>query len=96
MLGPDLAGIKAREIKVQVEENNNVLVLSRERRREKEIEESGVKYVRMKRRIGKSIRKFVLPKNANLDAISAEAENGVLASDPDLFSPPHLDLFSFL
>ncbi|CAL9006782.1 unnamed protein product, partial [Prunus brigantina] len=35
-----------------VEENDNVLVLSEERMREKEIEESGVKYVRMTRRIG--------------------------------------------
>ncbi|CAL9029413.1 unnamed protein product, partial [Prunus brigantina] len=44
-----------------VEENDNVLVLSGERRREKEIKESGVKYVRMKMRIGKFMRKFVLP-----------------------------------
>ncbi|CAB4267656.1 unnamed protein product [Prunus armeniaca] len=33
----------------------------RERRRDKEIKESGVKYVRMERRIGKFMRKFVLP-----------------------------------
>ncbi|CAB4298021.1 unnamed protein product [Prunus armeniaca] len=44
-----------------MEENDNVLVLSRERRRDKEIKESGVKYVRMERRIGKFMRKFVLP-----------------------------------
>ncbi|KAL6295979.1 hypothetical protein ACE6H2_004121 [Prunus campanulata] len=83
----DMPGIEAGEIKVQVE-NDNVLVLSGERRREEEIKESGVKYVRMERRVGKFMRKFVLPENANLDAISAVAKDGVLTVRVEKLPPP--------
>lgn len=49
----DMLGIKANGIKVQLEDNN-VLVVSGEREREREV---GVKYVRMEKWVGK----FVLP-----------------------------------
>ncbi|KAI5354175.1 PREDICTED: 17 [Prunus dulcis] len=83
----DMPGIEAGQIKVQVE-NDNVLVLSGERRRKEEIKESGVKYVRMERRVGKFMRKFVLPENANLDAISAVAKDGVLTVRVEKLPPP--------
>ncbi|XP_060208561.1 18.8 kDa class II heat shock protein-like [Lycium barbarum] len=74
----DMPGIKATEIKVQLE-NDNVLVVSGERKRDKEKDEKeGVKYLRMERRVGKFMRKFVLPDNANMDAISAVCKDGVL------------------
>lgn len=84
----DMPGIKASEIKVQVE-NDNVLVVSGERKREKEKDEKeGVKYVRMERRVGKFMRKFSLPENANMDAISAVYQDGVLKVTVEKLPPP--------
>ncbi|KAI8009213.1 17.9 kDa class II heat shock protein [Camellia lanceoleosa] len=57
-----------RDIKVQVE-GDNVLAISGERKREEE--KDGAKYLRMERRVGKLMRKFLLPENANTDQISA-------------------------
>ncbi|GAB4854497.1 hypothetical protein Ancab_023080 [Ancistrocladus abbreviatus] len=54
----DMPGLKSGGIKAQVEDNN-VLVISAERKRDEEKE--GVKYVRMERRVGNFLRKFVLP-----------------------------------
>ena len=52
----DMSGVKLGEIKVQVEDNN-VLVVSRERKR---AEEKDAKYALMERRVGKFMRRFVL------------------------------------
>ncbi|KAL9442126.1 hypothetical protein AB3S75_020608 [Citrus x aurantiifolia] len=75
----DMPGIKASEIKVQVE-SENMLVVSGERKRDPKEKDNkdGVKYVRMERRFGKFMRKFVLPDNANVDKISALCQDGVL------------------
>ncbi|CAN6453526.1 unnamed protein product [Victoria cruziana] len=82
------------EVKVQVEEGN-VLSISGERNREeqqqqkeKEKEEAEVKYLRMERRMVKFMRKFNLPKNANVDAISAEHRDGVLTVTVQKLAPP--------
>ncbi|KAK1258955.1 17.1 kDa class II heat shock protein [Acorus gramineus] len=80
----DMPGVKSGEIKVRVE-GENVLVVSGERKRE---EEEGVKYVRMERRVGKFMRKFTLPENANLEAISAECRDGVLTVTVEKLPPP--------
>ncbi|KAK4277315.1 hypothetical protein QN277_015330 [Acacia crassicarpa] len=80
----DMPGIKGSEMKVQVE-NDNVLVVSGERRRGKE---EGVKYVRMERRVGKFMRKFVIPENADKDAISAVTQDGVLTVTVPKYPPP--------
>ncbi|KAI3860291.1 hypothetical protein MKX03_030972 [Papaver bracteatum] len=53
----DMPGLKSEEIKVEVEDNN-LLVVTGTRSREDE-KEKEVKYVRMERRIGKFMRKFV-------------------------------------
>ncbi|XP_026412179.1 17.3 kDa class II heat shock protein-like [Papaver somniferum] len=82
----DMPGLKSEEIKVQVEENNVLVVIGiRQREDEKEKE---VKYVRMERRIGKFMRKFILPENANLDAISAVCVDGVLTITVKKLPPP--------
>ncbi|KAK9274203.1 hypothetical protein L1049_019017 [Liquidambar formosana] len=81
----DMPGLKSGDIKVQVEDDN-VLVISGERKREEEKE--GAKYVRMERRVGKFMRKFVLPENANTDKISAMCQDGVLTVTVEKLPPP--------
>ncbi|XP_022750059.1 17.6 kDa class II heat shock protein-like [Durio zibethinus] len=84
----NMPGINPSEIKVQVE-NENVLVVSGERKREKEKDEKeGVKYVRMERRVGKFMRKFALPDNANMEKISAVCQDGVLRVTVEKLPPP--------
>lgn len=80
----DMPGVKAGEIKVQIEDDN-VLVISGERKRDKE---DGAKYLRMERRVGKFMRKFTLPENANVDAISAVCQDGVLTVTVQKLPPP--------
>ncbi|KAF2304296.1 hypothetical protein GH714_029581 [Hevea brasiliensis] len=81
----DMPGLKSGDIKVQVEDDN-MLLISGERKREEEKE--GAKYVRMERRVGKLMRKFVLPENANADAISAVCQDGVLTVTVEKLPPP--------
>ncbi|WJZ84892.1 hypothetical protein VitviT2T_004469 [Vitis vinifera] len=81
----DMPGLRSGDIKVQVEDGN-VLVISGERKREEEKE--GAKYVRMERRVGKFMRKFVLPENANTDKISAVCQDGVLTVTVEKLPPP--------
>uniref|UniRef100_A0A6V7QQA7 SHSP domain-containing protein n=1 Tax=Ananas comosus var. bracteatus TaxID=296719 RepID=A0A6V7QQA7_ANACO len=96
----DMPGVNPSDVKVQVEEGN-VLVISGERRREKEEkgaaegeekekdkEKEGGKYLRMERRMGKFMRKFPLPQNANLDSISASYKDGVLTVTVERMPPP--------
>lgn len=85
----DMPGTKANEIKVQVEDDN-VLVVSGERKRDKEKkdEKESVKYLRMERRVGKFMRKFVLPENANIDSITAVCQDGVLKVTVEKLPPP--------
>ncbi|XP_008808923.2 17.1 kDa class II heat shock protein-like [Phoenix dactylifera] len=81
----DMPGVKSGEIKVQVEDDN-VLVISGERKREEDKE--GCRYLRMERRLGKFMRKFSLPDNANTDAISAVCQDGVLTVTVQKLPPP--------
>lgn len=84
----DMPGVKSGEIKVQVEDDN-VLVINGERKREEhQDEKDGGKYLRMERRMGKFMRKFALPENANLDAITAECKDGVLTVTVQKKPPP--------
>ncbi|KAG0465407.1 hypothetical protein HPP92_019571 [Vanilla planifolia] len=83
----DMPGVKSGEIKVQVEDDN-LLVISGERRREEEKDKDGSKYLRMERRMGKLMRKFSLPENANVEAISAACRDGVLTVTVEKLPPP--------
>ncbi|KAG1330135.1 17.3 kDa class II heat shock protein [Cocos nucifera] len=80
----DMPGVKSDEIKVQVEEDN-MLTISGERKRDDDKEG---KYLRMERRMGKFMRKFTLPDNANSDAISAVCQDGVLTVTIQKLPPP--------
>ncbi|CAL4978280.1 unnamed protein product [Urochloa decumbens] len=80
----DMPGLGTGDIKVQVEDER-VLVISGERRRE---EKEDAKYLRMERRMGKFMRKFVLPDNADMDKISAVCKDGVLTVTVEKLPPP--------
>nr|CAA41218.1 heat shock protein 17.3 [Triticum aestivum] len=79
----DMPGLGSGDIKVQVEDER-VLVISGERRRE---EKEDAKYLRMERRMGKLMRKFVLPENADMEKISP-CRDGVLTVTVDKLPPP--------
>ncbi|XP_073134758.1 17.9 kDa class II heat shock protein-like [Henckelia pumila] len=81
----DMPGLKSGDIKVEVEDDN-VLVISGDRKAEDEKE--GFKYVRKERRIGRLMRKFVLPENAITDKITAVCQDGVLRVTVEKLSPP--------
>nr|ABK23464.1 unknown [Picea sitchensis] len=82
----DMPGLKSNDIKVQVEDEN-VLNISGERKRN-EKEEGEVKYIRMERRVAKFMRKFTLPADCNLEAISAACQDGVLTVTVPKLPPP--------
>ncbi|KAK4480148.1 hypothetical protein RD792_013206 [Penstemon davidsonii] len=81
----DMPGLKSGDIKVQIEDDN-VLLISGERKREEEKE--GAKFIRMERRVGKFMRKFALPENANTDKITAVCHDGVLTVTVEKLPPP--------
>nr|AAB01561.1 heat shock protein 17.0 [Picea glauca] len=83
----DMPGLKSNDIKVQVEDEN-VLNISGERKRNEKDEEGEVKYIRMERRVGKFMRKFTLPADCNLEAISAACQDGVLTVTVPKLPPP--------
>ena len=70
-------------------ENDSILKISGERRRE-ECEECEVKYIRAERQAGKFTRKFNLPTNADLDHISAACQDGLLSVVVPKCPPPEL------
>jgi HSP20 family protein len=74
LIKADLPEIKKEEIKVTVE--NGVLVLSGQRKFEKE--EKGRRYHRIERAYGSFARSFSLPDNADPDQVNAEFNEGVL------------------
>ena len=80
----DMPGLKSGEIKVQVEDDN-LLVISGECKRE---DDKDGKYLRMERRVGKFMRKFALPENANAIAIAAACQDGVLTVTVQKLPPP--------
>ncbi|XP_078177125.1 17.1 kDa class II heat shock protein-like [Carex rostrata] len=87
LLTVDMPGVHANEIKVQVEDNN-LLVISGERKRPAEEEKDSGKYLRMERRMGKFMRKFPLPDNVSLDSITAQCKDGVLTVSVERMPPP--------
>jgi HSP20 family protein len=70
----DLPGVEAKEIDVQVRDNQ--LVITGERKEEKE--EKGETFHRMERSEGRFSRSVLLPCGVKTDKIDAEFRNGVL------------------
>ncbi|KAH0467260.1 hypothetical protein IEQ34_004498 [Dendrobium chrysotoxum] len=73
----DIPGLNYDDIKVQIEDEN-LLVITGERRRDDEKDKEDGKYLRIERWMGKFMRKFTLPDNVNLEVISAVCRDGVL------------------
>ncbi|KAL6560016.1 hypothetical protein OROGR_005133 [Orobanche gracilis] len=76
----DVPGLSKSDIQVTVEEDDTLVIKSNgKRKREEGEEDEGCKYVRLERRpVQKLTRKFKLPENANVSAVIARCENGVL------------------
>ncbi len=70
----DLPGVKKEDIEIDVKDN--VLTVSGERKVKEEMKEEN--YYKIESRYGKFTRSFTLPKNVNIDKISANSEDGVL------------------
>lgn len=67
-------------LQVTVEDEKTLVIRSNGKRKRQDGEdEGGCKYLRLERRaVQNLLRKFRLPENANVSAITAKSENGVL------------------
>ncbi|KAK4349780.1 hypothetical protein RND71_029093 [Anisodus tanguticus] len=85
----DVPGLSKSDIQVTVEDENTLVIRSNGKRKREESEEEGCKYVRMERKpTHKLMRKFRLPDNSNVSAITAKYENGVLTVTVEKLPPP--------
>ncbi|XP_055827755.1 17.4 kDa class III heat shock protein [Solanum dulcamara] len=84
----DVPGLSKSDIQVTVEDENTLVIRSNGKRKHDESEE-GCKYVRLERKPPlKLMRKFKLPNNCNVSAITAKCENGVLTVVVEKLPPP--------
>ncbi|KAL4334745.1 hypothetical protein GQ457_07G031010 [Hibiscus cannabinus] len=85
----DVPGLSKSDIQVTVEDENTLVIKSGGKRKREEAEEEGCKYIRLERKAPqKLMRKFRLPENANVSAITAKCENGVLIVVVEKLPPP--------
>jgi len=73
----ELPGVKKDDVKIKVMDDN-VLVVSGEKKREVKEEDKDRSYLRIERSYGEFTRSFVLPENVNKDKIDAKYDNGML------------------
>ncbi|KAK2653610.1 hypothetical protein Ddye_013466 [Dipteronia dyeriana] len=85
----DVPGLSKYDIQVMVEDEKTLVIKRSGKRKHEDGEEEGCKYIRLERRAPqKLLRKFRLPENANVSAISAKCENGVLTVVVEKLPPP--------
>ncbi|XP_068335971.1 17.4 kDa class III heat shock protein-like [Pyrus communis] len=85
----DVPGMSKSDIQVTVEDDNTLVIRSKGKRKRDDGEEEGCKYIRLERKaVQKLLRKFRLPGNANVAAITAKCENGVLTLVVEKLPPP--------
>jgi len=73
----ELPGVKKDDVKIKIMDDN-VLVISGEKKREVKEEDKDRSFLRIERSYGEFTRSFVLPDNVNKDKIDAKYENGML------------------
>lgn len=72
-----------------VEDENTLVIRSNGKRKRQDGEDEECKYLRLERRGPQNLlRKFRLPENANVSAITAKCENGVLTVVVEKHPPP--------
>lgn len=72
-----------------MEDGNTLVIRSNGKRKREDGEEEGCKYIRLERRAPqKLLRKFRLPENSNVSAITAKCEYGVLTVTVEKHPPP--------
>ncbi|KAJ4837204.1 hypothetical protein Tsubulata_044335 [Turnera subulata] len=85
----DIPGLSKSDIQVTVEDENTLVIKSGGKRKREDGEEEGCKYIRLERKAPqKLMRKFRLPEDASVSAISAKCENGVLTVVVEKNPPP--------
>ncbi|XWS12199.1 hypothetical protein CRYUN_Cryun37aG0069500 [Craigia yunnanensis] len=85
----DVPGLSKSDIQVTVENENTLVIKSGGKRKREQVEEEGCKYIRLERKPPqKLMMKFRLPENANVSAITAKCENGVLTVVVEKLPPP--------
>lgn len=76
-------------LQVTVEDENTLVIRSNGKRKREDSDEEGCKYIRLERRPPQNlVRKFRLPENCNVSAITAKCENGVLTVVVEKLPPP--------
>lgn len=73
----ELPGVEKEAVKIKIMDDN-VLVISGEKKREIKEENKSHSYLRIERSYGEFTRSFVLPENANKDKVDAKYDNGML------------------
>ncbi|XP_062154242.1 17.4 kDa class III heat shock protein [Alnus glutinosa] len=85
----DVPGVPKSDIQVTVVDEKTLVIRSGGKRKREDGEEEGCKYLRLERRATqKLLRKFQLPENANVSAVTAKCENGVLTVVVGKLPPP--------
>ncbi|KAK8581126.1 hypothetical protein V6N13_144169 [Hibiscus sabdariffa] len=85
----DVPGLSKSDIQVSAEDESTLVIKSGGKRKREEVEEEGCKYIRLERKAPqKLMRKFRLPETANVSAITARCENGVLTVVVEKLPPP--------
>lgn len=82
----ELPGIRKEDVKITINEDN-VLMIKGEKKREEKSESEDRSYIRVERTFGSFNRSFVLPQNIKTDSINAKFENGVLTITLDKVEP---------